>query len=297
MAINPDYANQKRICVAVTGANGFIGKPLVETLENIGVTVIATARIPQSSLQLNVDVCDKATWPNLFAKGKPSRLIHCAWGDLNNFESPIHYTKHFSNHLAFLLWCIESGIADITVAGTCFEYGCINGQLYEDMPAQPVAAYAIAKESLRRALEHYAKSKAFTLKWARIFFVSGDDEQEKGVFKYIKEAGEKGQQAIDLSWGEQLRDYISRKDAANFLAHFCLQDTVTGIVNCCSGEPHAMRRMIETYAEQWPLLKLHFGKLGYRDYEPMAFWGSITKMKKVLASGMDFLQKPNADEK
>ncbi len=285
-----EFSTGKRPCVAVTGANGFIGKPLIRALETIGTTVVATARTPQKAEQPKVDIGDKASWPSLFAQGTPTRLIHCAWSDLNDFESPVHYTEHFARHLDFLLWCIGNGILDITVAGTCYEYGCVDGQLHEDMPAQPEAAYAIAKDALRRALMHYAKSKAFTLKWARIFYVSGDAEQEKGVFKYVKEAGEKGQSSIDLSWGEQLRDYISRTDAAKFLAHFCLQNDISGIVNCCSGEPKAMRRLIESYARTWPSLKLNFGKLAYRDYEPMAFWGSTNRMKAVLASGMEFLQ-------
>jgi nucleoside-diphosphate-sugar epimerase len=273
--------------VAVTGGNGFLGKPTVETLNRLGAVVRSAGRNPrppESVVGVYLDVADRRTWKNLLIPFPPQRLIHLAWEHLDNFEDQRHYLDLLPDHLAFLTWCAKNGIADITVAGTCLEYGKNNGEMREETVAAPVTAYAIAKDALRRGLEHAAACIPFTLKWARIFFVRGDEHTEKGVFKAVREAGIAGKKAVALSWGEQLRDYLAHTDIGAFLARFCLQDSVDGVVNCCSGTPVSVRRTVEEYTKQWPDLHLDFGKVPYRDYEPMAFWGNREKMDRVIAA-------------
>jgi nucleoside-diphosphate-sugar epimerase len=273
--------------VAVTGGNGFLGKPAVEALNNLGAVVRSASRSPKppdTVVGVYLDVSDRRTWENILIPFPPQRLLHLAWDHLDNFEDPRHYLEVLPDHLAFLTWCAKNGITDITVAGTCLEYGKQNGEMFEDTTAQPVIAYAIAKDALRRGLGHAAACIPFTLKWARIFFVRGDDDEEKGVFKAVREAARAGKESIDLTWGEQLRDYLSRAEIGSFLAHLCLQDEVDGTVNCCSGTLISIRRAIETFAAAWPRLRLDFGKLPYRNYEPMAVWGNRGKMDRVLTA-------------
>ena len=273
--------------VAVTGGNGFLGKPTIDALVNLGAVVRSASRTqqpPDGVVGVYLDVSDRRTWENLLIPFPPKRLVHLAWDYLDTFEDPRHYLELLPDHLSFLTWCAKNGIADITVAGTCLEYGKQNGEMHEETAAQPVVPYAIAKDALRRGLEHAAASIPFTFKWARIFFARGDDDAEKGVFKAVRDAARTGKERIDLTWGEQLRDYLSRSEIGSFLACFCMQDEVDGTVNCCSGTPISMRRAIETYAAAWPGLRLGFGKLPYRQYEPMALWGNRKKMDCVLAA-------------
>jgi nucleoside-diphosphate-sugar epimerase len=268
--------------VTVTGGNGFIGRPAVEALVSLGATVRVASRSARGEASVHFDIADKSSWPNLLMPEPPQRLLHLAWDHLDNFNDPRHYLEELPRHAEFLLWCAAHGIADITIAGTCLEYGVKNGPLDEEVSAAPVTAYAIAKDSLRRMLEHAARTDRFVLKWARIFFVRGDDKEEKGVFEMIRKAGAAGKPSIDLTWGEQLRDYLPRAEIGRFLALFCLQNEIRGIVNCCSGEPVSIRKAVERYAQQWPDLKLDFGKVPYRGYEPMALWGDRRRMERVL---------------
>jgi nucleoside-diphosphate-sugar epimerase len=275
--------------VVVTGASGFLGTPTVAALAEYGAQVVSVSRhgTLDDSLSLRVDITDPSTWPALLTPVRPDRLIHLAWGYLGDFNDPRHYLELLPAHLRFLAWCVRNSITDITVAGTCFEYGLAEGRMIEEMAAQPVTAYGIAKDSLRRAMEHLACTVPFSLKWARVFFVRGDDVQEKGVFRLIRQAAERGDSSFPLSWGEQLRDYLPRDQVGRFLARFCLQNGVQGVVNCCSGVPLSMRRMIEEYSRQWPGMRLEFGKVPYRSYEPMAFWGSRERMDAVMRSAVD----------
>lgn len=271
--------------VAVTGGNGYIGTSVVAALGNRGASVRLAGRNPvppDGVVGVYLDIHDPKTWGNLLIPFPPERLVHCAWEYLDNFDDTRHYLELLPDHLRFLAWCATNGITDITVAGTCFEYGRLNGEMREEMHTEPATAYGIAKDALRRALEHAADHASFTLKWARIFFVKGEAGAEKGVFKAVREAGVTNKTSLALSGGEQLLDYISRREVGAFLAGFCLQDAMSGVVNCCSGTPVALRRLIEDQARAWPELRLEFGALPYRAYEPMAFWGNREKMDRVV---------------
>jgi nucleoside-diphosphate-sugar epimerase len=285
--------NEKPMCVAITGAGGFLGQPTLAALAESNATIVAASRsigkgksVSQNIFSATVDITKPSSWDSLFAGNRPTRLIHLAWDHLDDFEDPRHYLEQLPHHLAFIEWCVAKGISDVTVAGTCYEYGLVNGQLHEEMPASPVIAYAIAKDALRRSLTHLSGIAKFTLKWARIFYVRGDEQAEKGVFKCLRDAAKSGKNECAVSWGEQLRDYLPRKNVGQFLAHFCLQNDIVGIVNCCSGKPMSMRRMVEAYAERWPDLRLDFGKVAYRACEPMAFWGCTKRMEQVLGSSI-----------
>jgi nucleoside-diphosphate-sugar epimerase len=270
--------------VAVTGGNGLIGVPTVNALTGFGVSVLVASRHPGTGRdRAVVDILDSSTWKNLLYPEKPERMIHLAWDFLDNYEHPDHVRSLQPAHLSFLKWCCESGITDITVAGTCFEYGRKEGELYECMETEPVTRYGIAKDTLRKRLVESC-GDALTLKWTRIFYIQNDKSGNKGIFRIIREAAESGAEAVPLTGGAQLRDYLPLTDIGKFLAHFCLQDSISGIVNCCSGNPVSIKDLISQYASRWPWLRLEFGKLPYREFEPMAFWGNTERMKKVFAS-------------
>ena len=277
--------------MAITGAQGFLGQATLAALAEFNSIIVASSRsrsepkrTSRKLLSATVDITDRTSWDVLFADNKPTRLIHLAWDYLNDFDDPRHYLEQLPAHLAFIEWCIRKGISDITVAGTCYEYGLVDGELDEEMQTKPVLAYAIAKDALRRSLEHLSGVTPFSFKWARIFYVRGDENAEKGIFKCIRDAASQGAKEYAVSRGEQLRDYLPRKDVGRFLAHFCLQNDILGIVNCCSGRPMSMRRMMEEFAGKWPGLMLNFGAVPYRSSEPMAFWGNRDRMDKVLAA-------------
>lgn len=54
---------------------------------------------------------------------------------------------------------------------------------------------------------------------------------------------------------------------------------VTGIVNCCSGKPITVKKLVEDYLMKHnKTIQLNLGYYPYLDYEPMRFWGSMKKL-------------------
>jgi dTDP-6-deoxy-L-talose 4-dehydrogenase (NAD+) len=88
-----------------------------------------------------------------------------------------------------------------------------------------------------------------------------------------------------MSGGEQLRDYLPVSTVASNIVSLSLQQSVEGIINCCSGKPISVRKLAENYIqEKGSKIRLCLGHYPYPDYEPMAFWGDNKKLNKILSS-------------
>jgi len=217
--------------------------------------------------------------------GEPDVLIHLAWGGLPNYKSSHHLERELPAQHRFLKGLIESGLGDVVVAGTCFEYGMTSGQLREDMEARPTNPYGIAKDTLRRRLECLKNDVAFAMTWSRLFYIYGEGQAESSLLPQLRRAVERGDAVFDMSGGEQLRDYMPVGEAARNLVSLAVGNRDNGIVNICSGKPISVRNLVEGWVEDngWAI-KLNLGQYPYPDYEPMEFWGDRQKLDRCLKS-------------
>jgi nucleoside-diphosphate-sugar epimerase len=277
------------IKVAVTGATGFIGRYVLAELNNLAVEVVAVARGQRDDLQkirnvrwIQMDI--KYPPAKTFEKlGRPEVLIHLAWQGLPNYSSLHHFEVELPIHYAFLKQLIEQGLNSVLVAGTCFEYGLQSGPLSEDMETRSTNPYGFAKDTLRKQLQFLHAVHPFNLTWARLFYMYGDGQHDSSLISQLKKAAERGDKAFNMSGGEQLRDYLPVTNVAASLVALALNRTNAGIVNICSGKPISVRNLIECLIKKnnWSI-KLNLGHYSYPDYEPMAFWGDIDKLKTIM---------------
>ncbi|MDZ4710679.1 MAG: NAD-dependent epimerase/dehydratase family protein [Saprospiraceae bacterium] len=277
----------------VTGVTGFIGNYVVQELLKRNYSVIATSvsenKAKQYSwfteveyLPFDFGSLDSHTdYFNFF--GRPDALIHLAWEGLPNYKSSFHLETNLPRHIAFLDNMIRHGLDDISVAGTCLEYGMKEGPLNEGMPSSPVNPYALAKDKLRIELDRLRQQKEFQLKWVRLFYMYGAGQNPNSLLSQLEKALRQGDEVFNMSGGEQKRDFLTVETMAEYLVEIAVQKEVTGIINCCSGQPVTVKKLVENYlTENNKKISLNLGYYPYPDYEPMEFWGDVTKLNKII---------------
>ena len=278
--------------ILVSGATGFIGRYVIKQLLKENYSVIATSSSEEKARHqpwfpeveyIPFTIGAHESQENLFEHfHRPDSMIHLAWEGLPNYKSAFHLDVNLPRQYAFLINLIDNGLADLTVTGTCFEYGMRDGCLSEDMPALPANPYALAKDLLRKQLQDYKQHKAFSLKWVRLFYMYGKGQNPNSLLSQLDKALDEGKETFNMSGGEQVRDFLPVVKVAMHIVKIALQNEVSGVINCCSGRPVTVKKLVEDYLiKKNKNITLNLGYYPYPDYEPMAFWGDTGKLKKV----------------
>ena len=279
--------------ILITGATGFIGNNLISKLvDNKSYDIIATSR--------NLEKAKAFHWFNQVTYipydlnnnnlvnlnsyfGNPDKVIHLAWEGLSNYNDPSHMEILLFNHYNFVKNLIQNGLKDIVITGTCFEYGLKNGILSENSSVSPSNSYAISKDTLHKFIFELKKRYSFNFKWVRLFYMYGEGQSEGTLISLLNKAIENKDKEFNMSGGEQLRDYLYINDVVRNLLLITMQETyVNQAINCCSGKPISIRSLVEGYlSDKKYRLKLNLGYYPYPNYEPMAFWGDNSILKKI----------------
>lgn len=276
--------------IAVSGASGFIGRHVLRELHARGLDAVALTRSssdrhPQPGVRqwLELDIAQPPSNP-FEAMGQPDVLIHLAWDGLPNYQSSHHVEIELPAQLAFLTKCIEGGLKRLVVTGTCYEYGLASGELAEDSPTHPCTQYGIAKDRLREALLVLSQKLEFNMTWLRLFYLFGEGQSEKSLYRSLHAAIERDDKAFDMSGGEQVRDFLPIQVASRIIVDLALHENAAGTFNVCSGDPVTVRHMVEAWiAASHAAITLNLGRIPYSPNEPMAFWGSRRKLEHTLA--------------
>jgi len=279
--------------ILVTGATGFVGDHVINELLAKGYTVVASSSSKEKASERDwIDrvefipfdlksVVDGDDYYNWF--GRPDALIHLAWEGLPNYKSDFHIEENLPRHYIFLRNLVMHGLKDITVTGTCFEYGLQEGKLSEDMPVFPGNPYARAKNDLRIMLENLTRDTPFYFKWVRLFYMFGKGQNPNSLLSQLEAALRRGDGVFNMSQGDQQRDYLAVGAVAEYLVKIAGQHKVNGVINCCSGVPVEVRELVLSYLkEKKATINLNLGFYPYSDIEPRNFWGDTTKLKTII---------------
>ena len=229
--------------ILVTGASGFIGNYVINKLISSDIEVVATSS--SSGKVETMDWFDQVeyvphdihsiTEEDLFEKfGRPDKVIHLAWSGLPNYKALFHFEENLPYQYAFLKNLVKNGLTDLTITGTCFEYGMVDGVMKEEMLPQPANPYAIAKNTLRLFLQELQGEVDFQMKWVRLFYMYGKGQSPKSLLSQLDQALADKKEIFNMSGGKQVRDYLPVETVANHIVSISLQNEITGIINCCS---------------------------------------------------------------
>ncbi|OAI93135.1 NAD-dependent epimerase/dehydratase family protein [Pseudomonas putida] len=279
--------------VLVTGASGFVGRHLVAALLARGCQVRAVARrqAPARALPwfdrvgfVAADIHDPRTDVAALCEGVDA-LVHLAWPGLPNYQGLFHLEHNLMADYRFIKHAVEAGVGQVQVTGTCFEYGMQSGPLSETLECRPANAYGLAKHSLHLFLDTLRQQVPFTLQWARLFYLHGEGQNPNSLLAALDRAIDAGQAQFDMSGGEQLRDFLPVETATAHLATLLQRRDFSGVVNICSGQPIAVRSLVERHrAARDSRIALNLGHYPYPAHEPMAFWGDARRLHALLGA-------------
>jgi len=277
--------------ITVTGATGFIGGHLIGRLLTRGHQVTVVAR--------NVNRAKSYEWfqsvkfvsadlqsdylPAVAALDGADVLVHLAWSGLPNYKAGFHIFQNLFSDLRFLKACIDLGLPQLLVAGTCLEYGLQSGPLTEEALTRPVTSYGFAKDSLRKSLEFLQQDYNFVLQWMRFFYIYGEGQNPNSVLSQLDTAINERLPAFNMSIGTQLRDYLPIELVVQNICLAVENPVISGTINCSSGEPISILDLVRRRCrERGSDIQLNVGYYRVPTYEPFKFWGVPAKLNSFI---------------
>lgn len=272
--------------IVVTGANGYIGSHVVTELLNNNHNVIAVDikhdNIDKRAIIDDIDIFN--TKENLYKRWRePDVIIHFACKDVAIHNSFWHI-ESIPYNFKFLKTLIDNGLKQVITIGSMHDIGYYEGAVNENTNPNPLTFYGISKDTLRRLIKIYTDNKPVVYKHLRFFYTYGDDEKSSGsIFSKILQMEKEGKKSFPFTDGKNKFDYIEIHDLAKQIRCVIEQNEITGIINCCSGKPIAIKDMVEKFIKDHKLkIKPDYGKFPTRAYDSPCVYGDNAKINKIM---------------
>ena len=276
--------------IAITGATGFIGfhvrRKLALTDNKIVLGVRDLERIGEltiNEMPVEMDISQEETnWFEIL--GNPDVVLHLAWGGLPNYMDPVHVDIELPMQIKFLEGLVSSGLSNLVVTGTCYEYGPANGALSENHITDPNTSYGVAKDTLRKELFALQSTQNFQLTWARIFYPFGQGQSDSSLYSQLANRAIAKNGELEIGSPQSVLDFVPVEDVAFALSKFVEQKIGVGVINLGSGVPTSVEDFVQKLIAQhkWQV-RVKYGSEGKRDFEPKAFWADATKLQEYLS--------------
>jgi len=284
--------------IFLTGATGFIGSHLLKRLIKEGCNVHISTRMNRSLWRIEdfkddfvnheIDLNNFEAVRSLIKQIKPDIIFHLAAYGVDYRQQDVHQTIDININASVNLF--EAFLANngnrFIHTGSCFEYGQKDISISEGDFLDPTSVYGATKASSVHLLSSMAKGmQSGELVILRPFGVFGEYE---GLHRFIPQVIDKlkSEYAVQMTLGEQIRDYIYIDDLidAYILAAVVPLENKVEIINIGSGKEIAIKHLALTILKQIGVSNdlLQFGALPYRPDEMMYLVANVGKAKSVL---------------
>lgn len=272
--------------ILVTGANGFLGRGIVDEIIKTGHTVVAagfeTNKVSSDAIRINGDMFEVADPYEYY--GQPDVLLHLAYKDGFVLNSEAHM-QNLVKHTTFIDKMVSAGIKQVAVMGTMHEIGFFEGSVDENTPTHPMNFYGIAKNAIRDYTSLVTKNNDVIMQWLRAFYIVDGTTYGNSIFSKLFAAAERGDKTFPFTTGKSQYDFLDYGDFSKYVAAAVTQTEVQGIINISSGEPERLSDRVERFISDHHLnIKLDYGTFPDRPFDSKAIWGDNAKIQKILSN-------------
>lgn len=276
-------ANDMSSLILLTGSNGFVGRQVLHELLKKDFYVRCIVRekkqkqLPQSSFIESIITTqdlfreEGTFWAEAF-QGVDT-VIHTAW-----YAEPGKYLNSSKNldcligTLRLAQGAAQAGVRKFVGVGTCAEYMFSSSDLATETPLCPLSPYAGAKAAAFLALSKWLPNEGVKFAWCRLFYLYGEGEDARRLVPHIHN-NIRLQTPVDLTRGNQVRDFMDVKVAGKQIVRVALED-IFGPINICSGKAMSIRHFAESIADQYGRRDLlRFGARPDNLHEPLRIVG------------------------
>jgi nucleoside-diphosphate-sugar epimerase len=275
--------------ILVTGATGYVGRPVVDALLRRGHEVVAASSRagPEDggrmrTIRANLLAPDGPA--ALVAQAEAHQLVHLAWyAEHGRFWTAPENLDWVGATLALLRAFHRAGGRRAVVAGTCAEYAWDGEEpLVEGAtPLRPETLYGAAKHATHVAAEAFARQEGLSLAWGRIFFSFGPGEAPGRLIPSVAGALLRGEEA-PVTGGDQARDFIAVEELGDAFAAL-LDSDVQGAVNVASGRGVPVRDVVGMVARAAGRPELvRYGALPPRPGDPGSIVADVGRLEREV---------------
>lgn len=246
--------------VLITGANGFVGRQIIRSLDAEGINLIPAVREGKENTVSNFKNVKKIiTSKDLFAEDESwwqeqckdvDIVIHAAWYvETGKYQDSSRNIDCLIGSLKLAKGAAKAGVSRFLGLGTCAEYDQSQGVLTVNTPLKPLTIYAAAKANLFTTLSLWLPRENVSFAWIRLFYLYGEGEDKKRLVPYVRSKILQGD-FVDLTSGKQVRDFMDVTEVGKKIAGISLTNQI-GPINLCSGTPITVRQFVEKIAAEY----------------------------------------------
>jgi UDP-glucose 4-epimerase len=272
--------------ILVTGGNGYLGRNLVEKLQQLQAEVFVMDIYGTADAHTFIlDITDAKAVKEMIEKIKPQIIFHLA-ASLDRNRNFDNYDTIYAINTKGTFNLLDS-LKDIDYENFIFTstsevYGDNTPPFKETQIPQPASPYSLTKVYTENLIETFSKTyqKKYTI--LRLFNFFGKNMSPKFFIPQMIETL-RDNQKFEMTKGAQKRDFLYLEDVVQALILSAQKSAQNEIFNVCSAEAVSLKDLVlEVKNSLNSQSEIVFGALPYRDNEVWNMLGDNTKITSQL---------------
>ena len=276
----------------VVGGTGFIGHHLLRTgmkkgwnLTSISLNPPISSRQIEGVRYLNLDLTSIVESQKLLCEREYEYVVNLA-GYIDHIQFRVGGRKLIEAHFVAVQNLLDSlpftSLVRFIQIGSSDEYGDAPSPQQENFRENPISPYSLAKVASTHFIQMLQRTEQFPGVILRLFLVYGPGQGKERFLPQIIHGCLNGE-SFPSSGGHQLRDFCYIEDIVNGIICSLETPNIEGeIINIASGNPVAIRQVIEQVTGLIGDGRPMYGSIPYRESESMSLIASVDKSRELL---------------